>query len=72
MAIDLTCSCGKRLRVTVEHAGTQGLCPACGNVLEISEQSVGVSGAARPLSKRRRAGGDRRLFQRFQVLSVAQ
>jgi hypothetical protein len=45
MSIDLTCSCGKRLRVTDEHAGTQGLCPACGKVLEIPEQSVGVSGA---------------------------
>src|SRR5262249_42783992 len=35
MAIDLTCSCGKRLQVSDEYAGRQGQCPACGRVLDI-------------------------------------
>ena len=35
MAIDLTCSCGKRLQVSDEYAGQQGQCPACGHVLDI-------------------------------------
>ena len=35
MAIDLTCSCAKRLKVSDEYAGQQGQCPACGRVLDI-------------------------------------
>jgi len=35
MPIDLTCSCGKRLRVGDEFAGRQGQCPSCGGLLEI-------------------------------------
>jgi hypothetical protein len=30
MLIELTCSCGKRLQVSVDFAGRQGQCPACG------------------------------------------
>ena len=40
MPIDLTCSCGKRLRVGEEYAGRQGQCPSCGGLLEIPAASV--------------------------------
>jgi hypothetical protein len=35
MPIDLSCPCGKRLRVAEEHAGRQGQCPVCGRLLNI-------------------------------------
>jgi hypothetical protein len=35
MPIDLTCPCGKRLRVTDEATTQQGQCPVCGRLLEI-------------------------------------
>lgn len=35
MAIDLTCSCGRRLQVADAFAGRQGQCPACGALLPI-------------------------------------
>jgi hypothetical protein len=35
MPIDLTCPCGKLLRVRNELAGRQGQCPVCGRVLAI-------------------------------------
>jgi hypothetical protein len=37
MPIDVTCSCGKRLRVADEFAGRQGQCPICGVLLAIPE-----------------------------------
>jgi hypothetical protein len=46
MAIDLTCSCGKRLQVSDEYAGQQGQCPLCGRVLEIPDPSVNFPGMA--------------------------
>jgi hypothetical protein len=45
MPIDLTCPCGKRLRVADSFAGGQGRCPACDRVLEIPEQNPLASGA---------------------------
>jgi hypothetical protein len=47
MPIDLTCSCGKLLRVADEFAGKQGGCPACGAPLEIPA-SVDVGPGAGP------------------------
>jgi hypothetical protein len=35
VAIVFTCDCGKKLRVNVDLAGKQGLCPACGQTLNI-------------------------------------
>lgn len=35
MSIDLTCGCGKRLKVPDKLAGKRGKCPACGGVIEI-------------------------------------
>jgi hypothetical protein len=46
MPINLTCSCGKQLRVADEFAGRQGQCPACGGMLEIPEPDPVVRGAA--------------------------
>jgi hypothetical protein len=37
MPIELTCSCGKRLRVADDLAGRQGQCPFCGELLTIPE-----------------------------------
>jgi hypothetical protein len=37
MAIDLTCPCGRKLRVGEEHAGKQGRCPVCERVLAIPQ-----------------------------------
>lgn len=48
MPIDLTCSCGKQLRVADEHAGRQGRCPICGAVLDIPERQAVVSGVELP------------------------
>jgi hypothetical protein len=33
--LEVTCTCGRKLRIGAEHAGQQGKCPACGQVLEI-------------------------------------
>src|SRR5215831_9093126 len=46
MPIDLTCSCGRQLRVADEYAGRQGRCPACGAVLEIPQRDALVSRSA--------------------------
>jgi hypothetical protein len=35
MPIELTCICGKRLRVADEFANRQGQCPVCGDLLQI-------------------------------------
>jgi hypothetical protein len=35
MAIEVTCACGKRLRVAEEHAGQQGACPVCGRLFTL-------------------------------------
>src|SRR5262249_29429633 len=43
MPIDLTCSCGRQLRVADEYAGRQGRCPACGAVLDIPQRDALVS-----------------------------
>ena len=48
MPIDLTCSCGRQLRVADEFAGRQGRCPACGAVLEIPQRETFVSRPASP------------------------
>ncbi|HMF17232.1 MAG TPA: hypothetical protein VKE98_08500 [Gemmataceae bacterium] len=40
MPIDVTCSCGKRLRVADEFAGQQGQCPVCGALLAIPATST--------------------------------
>jgi hypothetical protein len=45
MPIDLTCACGKRLRVSDEAAGQQGQCPVCGRLLEIPTPQTVVPGA---------------------------
>src|SRR5262245_33114090 len=42
MPIELTCSCGKRLRVADAFAGQRGQCPACGGVLRIPARDAGV------------------------------
>jgi hypothetical protein len=46
MPIDLTCSCGKRLRVADEYAGQQGQCPVCGRALAIPDPRADFRGAA--------------------------
>jgi hypothetical protein len=46
MPIDLTCSCGRQLRVADEFAGRQGRCPACGAVLDIPQRDALVSHSA--------------------------
>src|SRR6516225_1285115 len=46
MSIDLTCSCGRQLRVADEFAGRQGRCPACGAILEIPQRDALVSPSA--------------------------
>jgi hypothetical protein len=46
MPIEITCSCGKRLRANEEHLGQQGQCPSCGRLLEIPG-SDGVPAAQR-------------------------
>src|SRR4051794_27375237 len=35
MAIQVSCQCGKQLRVKDEYAGRKGKCPACGGVIQI-------------------------------------
>ncbi len=35
MAIDISCACGRRLRIAEEHAGRQGKCPACGRTFDL-------------------------------------
>ena len=40
MPIDLTCSCGKQLRVASEFAGRQGQCPICGQLLVIPDRDT--------------------------------
>lgn len=39
MSIELTCDCGKRLKVSDRLAGRRGKCPACGRVLQIPAQA---------------------------------
>src|SRR5262245_49135792 len=48
MPIDLTCCCGKLLRIADEFAGRQGQCPVCGRVLAIPAPDVAIPGAALP------------------------
>src|SRR5262249_13084864 len=40
MTIELRCRCGKRLRVSPEHAGRQVQCPACGAVFDLPETDL--------------------------------
>src|SRR5439155_14853507 len=35
VAILLTCTCGKKLKIDDRYAGKQGRCPACGGTLDI-------------------------------------
>jgi hypothetical protein len=35
VAIELTCPCGKKLQVKEEFAGRMGVCPGCGQALDI-------------------------------------
>src|SRR5437660_392883 len=44
MPIELTCSCGKLLRVADEYAGRQGQCPACGRLLDIPSSESALAG----------------------------
>ena len=46
MPIELTCPCGKQLRVADEFAGRQGQCPACGALVDIPERGAVASGAS--------------------------
>jgi hypothetical protein len=43
MPIELTCSCGKRLRVADAFAGQRGQCPACGDLLQIPACDAGMT-----------------------------
>jgi hypothetical protein len=43
MPIELTCPCGKRLRVAEAFAGQRGQCPACGSLLQIPACDAGVT-----------------------------
>jgi hypothetical protein len=53
MAIDLTCPCGKKLRIGEEHGGKQGRCPLCGRVLDIPSPGTAVPPAPVPLLRYR-------------------
>jgi hypothetical protein len=46
MLIELTCSCGKRLKVSDEFAGRQGQCPACGGQFQIPGRDATVTSVA--------------------------
>jgi hypothetical protein len=35
MAVAIICKCGKKLKISPDHAGKRGKCPACGNVFTI-------------------------------------
>jgi hypothetical protein len=35
MPIDVSCACGRRLRIAEEYAGRQGRCPACGRTFDL-------------------------------------
>jgi hypothetical protein len=49
MAIDVSCACGRRLRIAEEHAGRQGKCPSCGRTFDLPaappEEVIGASEA---------------------------
>ena len=49
MPIELTCPCGRRLRVGDEHAGEQGRCPACGGLLRIPGRGVTPTASVDPV-----------------------
>ena len=44
MSIQITCECGKTLKVSDEHAGKRGKCPSCGNIILIPEPEQELSG----------------------------
>jgi len=46
MPIELTCSCGKRLRVADEFAGKPGQCPACGGMLRIPDRDATLTASS--------------------------
>jgi hypothetical protein len=46
MAIEITCSCGRRLQVGNEFAGRQGQCPACGALLLIPDRDTTVAASS--------------------------
>src|SRR6516165_7430821 len=46
MPFDLTCRCGKLLRVADKYAGSQGRCPVCGEVLDLPLPAAQISDAA--------------------------
>jgi hypothetical protein len=46
MPIELTCPCGRRLRVSDAFAGQQGRCPACGRRLRIPGREAPSAGVA--------------------------
>ncbi len=54
MPVQLTCSCGKQLKVRDELAGKRIKCPACGEALLVKEQAI----AARPKAKTPPVGED--------------
>jgi hypothetical protein len=53
MAIDLTCPCGKKLRIGEEYAGKQGRCPVCTRVLDIPSPGTAVPPPPVPLLRYR-------------------
>lgn len=46
MALQFTCSCGKKLQVDPEHAGLEGKCPLCGRLIIIPRESEPFSPAS--------------------------
>jgi hypothetical protein len=55
MLVELTCPCGRRLRVSDAFAGKQGQCPACGRQLRIPEGEAPLTGVAAPSAEAARA-----------------
>jgi hypothetical protein len=55
MPIDVTCSCGKRLRVADEFAGQQGQCPVCGGLVAIPSADAVLPGPPPALPQREQA-----------------
>jgi len=53
VAIELTCSCGKKLKVSEEFAGRTGVCPGCGSAVAIPGHAM--SPPAVPFAEPQRA-----------------
>lgn len=65
---DILCSCGESLRITADHLGKQGQCPACGALMKLekgrdpqtqtTELRVRLVGQAEPPPKPKKADPD--------------